>query len=65
MIEVRATSVVPVDWKMRNGTARFLTGDLPAILHPGCSGIVVEIGPGVTEFAVGDEIYGFAFGLVG
>ncbi len=65
VIEVKATSVNPVDWKMRNGFGRFLIGDFPAVLHPDCAGVVSEVGPGVREFSVGDEVYSFATGLMG
>lgn len=64
VIEVKATSVNPVDWKMRNGFGRFLIGDLPAVLHPDCAGVVSDTGPGVSDFAVGDEVYSFATGLM-
>ena len=65
VIEVKATSVNPVDWKMRNGFGRFLIGGFPAVLHADCAGIVSEVGPGVSNFAVGDEVYSFATGMMG
>ncbi len=65
VIEVKATSVNPVDWKMRNGFGEFLIGSFPAILHPDCAGIVSEVGPGVSGFEVGDDVYSFATGLMG
>jgi NADPH2:quinone reductase len=37
----------------------------PAVLHTDLSGIVDSIGPGVTQFKVGDEVYGFSGGFRG
>lgn len=65
VIEVKATSVNPVDWKMRNGEARFLVGALPAILHPDCSGVISKVGAGVADFSEGDEVFCFATGMMG
>jgi len=65
LIEVRASSVNPVDWKMRNGFAQFLVPHFPAVLHPDCAGVIADVGDGVEGFAVGDEVYSFATGLVG
>ena len=65
LIEVHATSINPVDYKVRDGRARFLAPSLPAILHPDCAGTVKAVGPGVTDFAIGDRVYAFASGLAG
>lgn len=65
VIEVRATSVNPVDWKMRNGFAAFLVPQFPAILHPDCAGVVSAVARDVTDFAPGDRVYAFASGLMG
>ena len=65
VIEVRASSVNPVDYKIRDGRGAFLCPDFPAILHADCAGIVAEVGPGVTGFEAGDEVYAFSSGLMG
>lgn len=56
-IQVRAASVNPVDWKLREGR---LEPRFPVIFPvvPGwdAAGVVVEVGPAVTEFAPGDEV---------
>lgn len=58
-VEVRASSVNPVDYKIRFGGQRALIHyRLPWILGLDFSGVVVEVGEGVTRFAVGDEVYG-------
>jgi len=57
LAEVYATSINPIDWKMREGQMAARYGeDFPMILGWDCSGIVAEVGEGVTEFTVGDEI---------
>lgn len=56
LVKVHATSVNPVDYKIRkNGTWARIT--LPAILGFDVSGVVEEIGEKVTDFKVGDEVY--------
>jgi NADPH:quinone reductase-like Zn-dependent oxidoreductase len=60
LVKVRAASVNPVDWKCREG---YLDGLLDAVFPvvPGwdVSGVVVQPGPAVSEFAVGDEVIGY------
>lgn len=57
LVRVAASSVNPIDYKMRSGAAkeRFPL-ELPAILGRDISGIVREIGKGVTGFAPGDKV---------
>jgi NADPH:quinone reductase len=64
LIKVAATSINPIDCKIRSGVVQ-IGPSLPAILHGDVSGIVVEIGEGVTDFSVGDEVYGYAGGVKG
>jgi NADPH:quinone reductase-like Zn-dependent oxidoreductase len=54
---IHAASVNPTDWKTRAGM-RSDASLLPWI--PGCdfSGTVSAVGPGVTDFAVGDAVFG-------
>ncbi|MGV9269175.1 NADP-dependent oxidoreductase [Kitasatospora sp. NPDC003701] len=58
-IAVRAAGVNPVDWKIRRG---FLGQDreLPAVLGQEAAGVVERVGPGVTGFTPGDEVFGIA-----
>ncbi|WP_406440004.1 NADP-dependent oxidoreductase [Streptomyces sp. NBC_01613] len=59
LVEVRAAGVNPVDWKVRSGMHRaFLHLDLPAVLGREVAGVVVQLGPGVDAFAVGDPVFG-------
>ncbi|KOV64132.1 NADP-dependent oxidoreductase [Streptomyces sp. MMG1121] len=60
LIAVRAAGVNPVDWKLRQGFLR--PGEhertFPTVFGSEAAGVVVEVGPGVTGFAVGDEVFG-------
>ncbi|MBV2156146.1 NADP-dependent oxidoreductase [Kitasatospora sp. SUK 42] len=56
-ISVRAAGVNPVDWKIRRG---FLGRErqLPTVMGQEASGVVQQVGPGVTGFTPGDEVFG-------
>src|SRR5919109_3534937 len=59
-IKVAATSINPIDWKLRSGAARQLMPlQFPAVLGRDVSGEVVETGPGVSAFKRGDKVLGF------
>lgn len=64
VIRVVATSVNPVDYKIRLGKVGF-GPDLPAVLHSDVTGVVDQVGDGVTHLAPGDEVYAFAGGFKG
>jgi NADPH:quinone reductase-like Zn-dependent oxidoreductase len=58
VVKVAATSVNPVDWLVRDGGAKnFVKVKFPVILGCDLAGQVVELGPGVTRVAVGDEVF--------
>ncbi len=58
LVRVAAVSINPVDWKMRSGEAqaRFPV-DFPGILGRDLSGTVRSVGPGVTAFEPGDQVF--------
>jgi NADPH:quinone reductase-like Zn-dependent oxidoreductase len=60
LVRVRATSVNPVDWKIRQG---YLDGLMDAVFPvvPGwdVSGVVEQLGLDTPELAVGDEVFGY------
>ncbi|KGJ87058.1 zinc-dependent alcohol dehydrogenase family protein [Colwellia psychrerythraea] len=64
VVEVKATSVNPIDTMLRSVELPWST-NLPEILHGDVAGIVHEVGEGVTSFNVGDEVYGMAGGING
>lgn len=60
-INIRYTSVNPVDWKIREGYLKdFLPHQLPIIPGWDVAGVVSAIGAGVTGFKVGDEVFAYA-----
>ena len=62
-VRVRATSINPVDWKIRSGAARSrMPVDFPAILGRDLAGEVVECGRDVTGFPKGMRVMGLANG---
>jgi NADPH:quinone reductase-like Zn-dependent oxidoreductase len=58
-LAVRAAGVNPIDWKI---VAGFMREQIPLTLPAGTgsdvAGVVDEVGPGITEWAVGDEVLG-------
>jgi NADPH:quinone reductase-like Zn-dependent oxidoreductase len=59
LIEVKAVSINPVDWKIKQGVARLVSGfRFPRIFGADFAGIVRETGEGVTGFTQGDRVYG-------
>ncbi len=58
LVKVYCSSVNPIDWKIRKGMLKILTGNkFPMILGFDVAGEVVFIGSSVTRFKVGDAIY--------
>ena len=58
VVEVKATSVNPIDWKLREGyLQQMLDWEFPIILGWDVAGIISEIGEGVTEWSVGDRVF--------
>jgi NADPH:quinone reductase-like Zn-dependent oxidoreductase len=56
LVRVHAAGVNPVDWKTRAG--RGMLRALPMTVGWDVSGVVEEVGGGVTRFAPGDEVFG-------
>jgi len=56
LVRVHATSVNPLDYQVRQGDYRDLV-PLPAITGHDVSGVVEAVGPGVTTFSPGDEVW--------
>lgn len=65
LIKVLATSVNQIDCKIRSGAVAALAPEFPAILHGDVAGVIEAVAPDVTQFRVGDEVYGCAGGLRG
>jgi NADPH2:quinone reductase len=56
LVRVHATSINPLDFQVRRGDYPDLV-PLPAITGHDVSGVVEAVGPGVTHFAPGDEVW--------
>ncbi len=60
LVQVHACSVNPIDWKVRRGDFKILTGRKPPrILGGDYAGIVAEVGRQVTKYKTGDAVWGF------
>jgi NADPH:quinone reductase-like Zn-dependent oxidoreductase len=58
LVRVHAAGVNPIDWKIREGHMKdFWPHKFPLILGWDASGMVEEVGPGVSRFKIGDEVY--------
>ncbi|KFU78523.1 NADPH:quinone reductase [Amycolatopsis lurida] len=59
-VAVKAAGVNPIDWKIRSGAmAEVRPVDFPHILGLELAGVVDAVGEG-TDFAVGDEVFGWS-----
>ncbi|MCA5893737.1 NADP-dependent oxidoreductase [Isoptericola sp. NEAU-Y5] len=60
LVRVRAASVNPVDWKVRGGYLdAVLDTFFPAVPGWDVAGVVEQVGLDATEYAPGDEVYGY------
>jgi NADPH:quinone reductase-like Zn-dependent oxidoreductase len=59
LVKVKAAAVNPVDWKIRNGLGEMFGLKLPVILGCEVAGTVEAVGDNLTDFAVGDDVYGY------
>jgi NADPH:quinone reductase-like Zn-dependent oxidoreductase len=58
-VRVRAAAANPMDWKIRKGEMKMMTGRrFPRGLGHDFAGVVEALGPHVTRFKVGDEVFG-------
>ena len=59
LVRVRASSVNPLDWKIRKGQLRLiLPAKFPLVPGFDLAGEVVSVGPEVTRFEPGDAVFG-------
>src|SRR3954468_4214216 len=58
LVEMKAASVNPVDTKIARGYGGPSQRPLPHVLGRDGAGTVAKVGSGVTNFKVGDEVYG-------
>ncbi|MBE9142684.1 NAD(P)-dependent alcohol dehydrogenase [Planktothrix mougeotii] len=66
LVKIHASSINPVDWKIRQGLLQPLSGyNFPKVLGCDLSGEVVEVGEKATNWQVGDQVYTFVNPLFG
>ncbi|MGE5818722.1 MAG: NADP-dependent oxidoreductase [Deltaproteobacteria bacterium] len=58
VVDIHAASVNGADYKVRLGGGRYRLSSFPHILGRDFSGIVSTVGAGVTDFTVGDAVFG-------
>jgi NADPH:quinone reductase-like Zn-dependent oxidoreductase len=59
LVRVHAAGVNPIDWKVREGEMKDIwPHTFPLILGWDLSGVVEELGKGVSQFKIGDDVYG-------
>lgn len=60
-IAVQFAAINPIDWKVRNGAMKIVTGrSFPRAMGLDLSGVVTAVGRHVTRFSVGDAVFGMA-----
>jgi NADPH:quinone reductase-like Zn-dependent oxidoreductase len=65
LVRIGASGVNPLDTKIRAGAAAHARHPFPAVLGIDLAGTVEAVGPGVTSFRAGDEVYGMTGGVGG
>jgi NADPH:quinone reductase-like Zn-dependent oxidoreductase len=59
LVAIKAASINPVDWKVRAGGLKLITGrSFPKTLGSDFAGVVERVGAGVAVPSVGDRVYG-------
>jgi NADPH:quinone reductase-like Zn-dependent oxidoreductase len=59
LVEVKAASINPIDWRIRTGEMKIMTGKTPPrILGADYAGVVVEVGKNIIGYKNGDDVFG-------
>jgi NADPH:quinone reductase-like Zn-dependent oxidoreductase len=58
VVDIHAASVNGADYKVRRGKGRYLLNKFPHILGRDFSGVVSTLGAGVSDFKIGDAVFG-------
>jgi NADPH:quinone reductase-like Zn-dependent oxidoreductase len=59
LVKIKAAGINPADYKFARGDLKMVFGmTFPAILGMDFSGIIEAVGSDVTDFKIGDEVYG-------
>ncbi|PTR01437.1 NADPH:quinone reductase-like Zn-dependent oxidoreductase [Mucilaginibacter yixingensis] len=65
LVKIEASSVNPLDLKIKSGQAAHAKAILPGIMGIDMAGTVEAVGEGVTAFKPGDAVYGMTGGIAG
>ena len=65
LVKIAVSGTNPLDYKIRLGQLPISMPELPAILGADMAGTIVAVGADVTDFALGDEVYGLVGGIKG
>lgn len=58
LLEIHATSINPIDWKLREGYLQeMLPWEFPIILGWDAAGVIAEVGKNVKHYSVGDRVF--------
>lgn len=64
LVKVKAVSINPMDWKIRKGEMKLMSGSkFPKRTGVDFAGIVEEVGTDVSDFKKGDEVFGAMNGM--
>jgi NADPH2:quinone reductase len=63
LVKVAASTINPIETKIRSGLVPAITPAFPAILNADFSGEIVAVGDNVTQWSIGDEVFGCAGGV--
>ncbi|ARU56112.1 zinc-binding alcohol dehydrogenase [Oleiphilus messinensis] len=59
LVEVKAASINPLDWKIRSGQLRYIHPQrFPLVLGQDIAGVVTAVGKSVKRLKIGDRVYG-------
>ena len=56
LVKIHAAALNPVDWKVLTPRFGYFLSNFPTVLGTDIAGEVVELGEGVTSFAIGDRV---------
>jgi NADPH2:quinone reductase len=64
LIKVKASSINPIDYKIREGGIVDLVTEFPLVLQGDISGVIEQVGEDVKSFKVGDKVFGYIGGFL-
>lgn len=61
LVQVKFAAINPIDWKLRQGRMKLITGrTFPRAMGMDFSGVVLAVGASVSRFQVGDAVFGLS-----